>query len=251
MSGKEQDIEMIDEFLDGKLSDTQLEAFNVRVAEDENFRQLVQEMKIIQRAVISKSREDLLEKIKAVDQEEKADSNSTESGKLIKMNARVWYRVAAIISFVAIAGYAMFQILDTNDLNLYDKYYSHYSDLSIPASRSGDPEQTAIQFALESYMENDFNSIHELLQDVDAANVEAALLRGLAYLGQENFEQAILYLEIVANSETQFTASGRYYLALSFIGIGEMNQALNWLESIRSSSMFPVEKLIQELKSSF
>ena len=249
MSNKGNDIDLIDNYLEGNITEEDISLFNNRVAEDKDFKMLLDQISMIRGGVISKSREDILHRIREIEKEIIEDPAITNDNKIVRLPHTQWFRYAAAVFIIVVGGYILFTLFgDYKSSALFDKYYAPYAELKIPASRGGNPDQMAVQMALDSYHNNNYKQVHELIGNIDSANVEASLLKGLSYLDQENFAGAIPYLQIVAKSNTQFNDSGKYYLALALLGIGENNQAIEWLESIDSKDNFPVDKLLEDLK---
>jgi tetratricopeptide (TPR) repeat protein len=156
--------------------------------------------------------------------------------------------MAAAIALVAVAGYVLYSIFGGPTGSVYDKYYEPYTDFTIPPTRGTDPENEQVQKALDYYHEDNYQGVIDVLVDVQRLNVQASMLKGLAYMGLEDYEQAIPWLQIAAESESSFSDSGKYYLALSLVATGDPDAAISWLKLVDPNSFFPVESLLNELE---
>lgn len=249
MSENRIDIELIDDFLDGKLTGEDLFSFNKRKDEDEDFKVLFNEISLIRAATIAKSREDLLIKLKNVERDLEIDFDHKKISKIPIYFLKHWQRYAAIIVIVAASAFILFQLLSVSDKSqIIDKYLVQYAELKAPNSRGYDSDQIAIEEALESFMDGKYKRTIEQLKKVDPDNNFAALLNGISYLHIDKYDEAIPYLFTVAQSDEKFSDSGKFYLALGLYGIGEDNQAVYWLKLISTDSVLPVQEVLKDFE---
>ena len=116
MEPKDQDIELIDGYLLGRLDEAAIASFEKRLSEDEAFRQLFEEMQIIAAGIQRSSRNELLDQLKAVEAEiTSGEGHSEATYNVISINRdkkedtrRIWAPLAIAASVALLVGLVWF-----------------------------------------------------------------------------------------------------------------------------------------------
>jgi tetratricopeptide (TPR) repeat protein len=160
-------------------------------------------------------------------------------------------RVAAIGS-IALVSYLTFFRGPSLD-QLYSKYYSVYQ-ADIPVSSRG-TEQTDLNLEFEQgiieYNKGDFQKSLDFFQNAlydEGKDPVISFFAGLACMEIKQFEKAIGYLNITKEADSLYSTKATWYIALSYLKLGEIEKASEQLDELIEEGSFKVVEA-QRLKS--
>jgi tetratricopeptide (TPR) repeat protein len=141
-------------------------------------------------------------------------------------------RVAACI-FIITSGAAIFKYTTTSSSSLYNKYYSSYA---LSTSRG-----TATQDAMEeAYNSKNWTAVIALFHAAKEKTNQSYFLTGMANLELKKYDEAIDKFQQVIAANVQsgsdyFQDEAEFYLAMSWLGRNDVNEALPILEKIKDN----------------
>lgn len=203
-----------------------------------------------------------------IDQAIKASEELNYKGRTIERKSTL-RPLRAIASIAAVAvlslglGWLVFNLNESNPDELFASYYDVYAnDVTVTLrGEEGEITNVALQTAMSAYDQQDYQKSALLLEEMIAANPEdviATYYAGLSYLelGQlkkaaDYLAKAANYLEMTRLNNSVYYTSATWYLALTNIKQGKINEAKQILKDLRNSNdSFYVKKakaLLKEL----
>ena len=159
-----------------------------------------------------------------------------------------WMLFAASISFLIIVTFSWWFLSGTmSSTELYADFYSPYPD--VITSRGS--EQSKLNNGLFLYESEQYGkAVKELEKFIIEypAKKEALFYLGQAYLANDEEDKAIpLFKELKSSPDFSFVEATEWYLALSYLKVGDMNKAKKELSQISSSAKHAYRKQSQKL----
>lgn len=239
-------MEMLDSYLDGKLTAEEMKTFEAVMARDEV---LYREFKLHQdmsRALLNDKADDFRKLLdKAHLRYEKRDRRP------------LFYKMAAaFIVFLAVGGIVMLlshRSSPTKDLA--DKYYQTYQPLN--GVRSEDPKQDKIlSTAFQAYDKGDyFTSARnfETLLKLNPNNNQVRFYLAVSYMENKSETNAIRLLqEIIDSRDVYYLSQSEWYLGICYLWLGRKDEAILPFERLAKKKGFyqqQAQKMLDELKS--
>ncbi len=157
---------------------------------------------------------------------------ATPKGAAIRSLYRNTLRVAACIVILT-GGAAIFKYTTTSSAGIYEKYYSTYT---LNTSR-GTGTQSAIE---EAYNKKSWTEVVNLFNAAKEKNNQSYFLAGIADLELKKYDVAIDKFQQVIAANVQsgsdyFQDEAEFYLAMSWLGRNDVNEAIPLLEKIRDN----------------
>lgn len=158
--------------------------------------------------------------------------------------------IAAAI-FIAFAAYFFINKMRHDPVRLYAEYYQSYPNVNQPLTR--DLDQNENPFFLYEKGEyrkalDRFNSRLEAFPGDEAA----IFYSGIIYMELKDFKEAIEYFKNVTDlGQTRFSRPAQWYMALSYIALGNSEMALENLREIAKKDDrygTDAEKILERLK---
>ncbi len=255
-------MEKIDRYINGQLSDDENAEMRQRIAEDESFRKLFDDMEIItdgiRKSAASSSVEEKLAKLKETihleedteieesthegiaDEEEQIRLEPTEiqypqAGKTIVLGFpvaeiinRYKIAIAAAVSLVVVAWFALNPFGTLSGPELFAEHFEPYPNV-IGMTRGADQQQVDQRTAAYmAYDQGDYAQAVEvfgkILPESDDQTLDLFYL-GNAYLAIGNNEKAVAAFKEVVEAQTGLTINAKWYLGLSYLNSGELESA--------------------------
>ena len=240
-----EDIELIDRFLTGQLSDEERKYVVTRLAMDAEFRELHDDLEVMIEGIRESGRKDSREegeeipfKPEAPDMEEgEIQSDGSVAVPLILVWwKRPLYKVAATVFVLMAVSMLIFQPFGSmsND-EFVDEYFAALAPSEAPTRSTVEDLRVSAYGAYEQ--ENYKLAIEKFEQVIQqgSANIEDRFFLGISYVAADQYQDAIVQLEEVAATGDGYKVHAQWYLALSYVGIDEHDKAISILEEISSS----------------
>ena len=217
-----QDLNIIDKYLNGKLTPAEKIAFDKRKAEDAAFSEEVSFQQQLKEALFSKERHDLRQHIQQVRSEEKIVS--------INKNRRpsVWVRLSIAAVFLMLIGFVFYK---TNSpvqtpFEIANNYY-HIDNSIFGNLKSIGQIDDALREGIESLDKKDFQAtINNLVQFPE--NEKAIYALAHAFYGNKEFEKAAgQFKKLSENGSPVFREKSKWYLLLSYLADGRLGGQVN------------------------
>lgn len=152
-------------------------------------------------------------------------------GVVRSLYRRYSLRAAALILVITSSAF-LYKYLSISSQSLYNRYYSSYE---LNTSR-GAGDQAPIQKAYEA---KDWSTVLSLAGSAKSKDNQTEFLAGMADLELKRYDDAITHFEeiIAVNSHAGtdfYQDEAEYYLAISWLARGKVNEAMPILEKIRA-----------------
>ena len=247
--------ERIDRYLAGKLSTEEAQAFENTLAQDQEFRQEYENIKMVRalaqdyglreevRSIRQSMRREMAKETTATPTSEPptlVDTTPSEPDNvrpLFRPLSAYAGRIAAGVA-VLLVGFIMFQYATLSNEDLYAEKVMPYQ---IAASRSVEvPDATRENRLEQQYRSQQLDEVMDTYEQMDNPSLMAMFLAGNAYLQEGQTDQAIdAFNKIVVINGSQginrFEEDAQYYLALSYLKADRLADALPLLEEINDN----------------
>ena len=215
-------IELIENFVEGKLSENERKDFETRLIVDGDFKEEFDLYKSVVAGIKASGLENLKAKMKEADYE--LDSNNVVELKFAKkQNSRLYYSIAA--SIVLILGIAFIWNFNSgNSLSdLADSVYE--KDKGLPVEMSVNIQ--TLNDAMNSYKTGDYHTAQNHLLNIlhnNQANDTTIFYLGLVEYELGNFIKSQEYFNAISDSSI-YCPKAEYRLLLSLLKINSVNDA--------------------------
>jgi len=275
MDLSDQDIEQIERYLLGELTDEERTALEQRMKTDPEFADEVSFMRDIINVSKQEGRQHLREHLKKAEQKEAAKieaeiNQETEAEKkwnktnfINRRNWIYWATAAAAAIFVGL----YFGIITPSGLGkkIYNEHFEPYPNKVIPSTRGIEVPENFAHFsqeeynlvvrAMKHYQRGNYKEASELFeQHVNRKKENAALIfyKGISQLKSGKEKQAEENLRyILNNKESEFRQEAQWYMALTYLKVNEIESARETLKKISETTGHPyknkAEKVIGEI----
>lgn len=237
------DIDLIEHYLDGSLSETERLAFEERVNNEVELRAQVEEMKVIREGIVRASRKEVLKSLQALE----ATLPAVEA-PVIPLWRNTWLQVAAGISLLAVCAYLLWPRTQES-AQLFAEYFEPYPNIIMPTVRGVvENDSTVKAQAYRAYDQQNYAEAIRLFEAVQQKDEGVLLYLGNSYLASGQPEKALPLLEKVLNNYDAFDEQAEWYVAVSYLKLEERDKAREALKKVvaRESSYKSKAQLILE-----
>ncbi|HVS96724.1 MAG TPA: hypothetical protein VHE54_09565 [Puia sp.] len=142
-------------------------------------------------------------------------------------------RAAACVLIVASSAF-LYKYLSVSSQSLYDRYYSTYE---LNTSRGAGDERPVVK----AYDAKDWSAVLSIAGSAKNKDNQAEFLSGIADLQLKKYDDAISHFEQIIAVNTiggtdYYQDEAEYYLAISWLAMHKVNEAMPILEKIRSDA---------------
>jgi tetratricopeptide (TPR) repeat protein len=239
-------MEMLDSYLDGKLTVEQMKLFEAAMANDEK---LYLEYKLHQdmsRALLNDEADDFRKMLeKAHQRYEKKDRRPL-----------IYKMAAAVFVFLAVGGIVLLLSHKTSPTrDLADKYYQTYQPLN--GVRSADPLQDKIlSTAFQAYDKGDFKTSamnFETLLKMNPVNNQVRFYLAVSYMENKKETDAVaLFQDIIDSRDVYYLSQSEWYLGICYLWLGRKDEAVLPFERLAKKKGFyqqQAQKILIDLKN--
>lgn len=234
MSSSEKDIELIDRFLKGSLSEVEFTAFESRVSNDAVFANQLKELKLLRQGARLSKMESLFETLK--DTEAKS---SEATIKPIQTNRRSWIKYAAAASVVFLIGLTYFLLNPTepNSEKIFAEAFTPYPNNVIKRSGS-DTNSDLKKSAYLAYDSKQFEKSIPLFQELLKTEGDSITLFYMAnaYLANQQSDEALETFNTFLPNAGQMTNQTNWYLSLTYLQRGDFEKCREILEELSAGT---------------
>jgi hypothetical protein len=219
-------IDHLDNSLEGKDSP----GMEQRIGSDA---EAAQEWVYIRLAVEAVQETGLYEQVGTVRSAWQAQQSATKpTGAVVHTIYRNMLRAAACI-FIITSGAALYKYTTTSSAGVYQKYYSSYA---LNTSRGA----TAQDAQEQAYTDKNWTEVLSLFDKTKGKSNKSYFIAGMADLELKKYDDAISkFQHIIASNVLSggdyFQDEAEFYLAMSWLGRGDANEALPLLEKIKAN----------------
>lgn len=236
----------IEEYLDGNLSDKELQDFLKLRAGDPGF-----SAEIFLRAEINEAIKDknFIEFRKLLDENTKQTNPSFTKLSFQRELLRTWHLAAASFSLILVVG-GLWYILSNKPFSterLVSKYYKPAHPILQVRSVEANTDD-ALKEAFNFYQQNDYTSALKYFNSLEN-QITAKFYSGVCYIELEQYNKAITSFEFVINDKDNlFVEQAEWYLGLIYLMNNQKGQAVSQFKKISSSESYYSNQAIEILK---
>lgn len=252
-------IDRIDRYLSGELSPDETRQLEQDLARNADLRQLLEGVRITQRAVqignirgeVRQAQALFTERLRQEPDEEAPET--ANMGRVIPMpnsrSGRVspfgWVTRIAAGVLLLLVGFAGYQAATLDGQNLYDEKNINYR---LGATRSSGEPPSLLE---DRYRTGDYAGVIRQGASLSARKAPDWYLMAMAHLRQNQFEQAVEHFEQarVANQafvNRYYEPETDYYLGLAYLGAGQYDKAYQTWKPIRDDAEHSYHDLISQ-----
>jgi len=253
------DIQLIEKFLEGKMSDEEKKEFEKKLNVDKSLNAMMTDMNLlvegIKMSAAQSSKEEKSDRLKFFNEindiEKNAFEISSPAAKIVPMYRRPWVLSAAasVILLVTVTFYFMREQTPINE-KLYTAYFEPFDSPGSGLTR-GNSEVTLKTEAYEAYDNGNYKVAAQLFEQIikEKEDPIAQLCLGNSYLAQNDFPKAEKIFTDMVTKRTELITQANWYLALTYLKENKMERAKATLWEISKSSTYgeKARKLLKEL----
>ena len=230
----------IKQYINGQLTGSDLEAFEIYLRENLEFQEEVRSQMIIHSASNKMRDEELKERMSAIE-----DQVSTKNS----VNYKVFIRWAAVLLFVTLPIYYFIAESGKSDQDLYMAYFEPYPNVLGPTR---DDNSIAID-GMVDYETEAYNQAANKLSKALAANPQNNAIRlylGISLMNTGRFDEAITVLEPIPDN-SRFAYQSKWYTSLAYLAQKNNKKAIMLLEELERDGSYSeqAKKLLGEIGS--
>lgn len=260
-------IELIEKYLEDKLTGRDLKEFNRRVKEDLSFKILLEEMELVIGGIKRSARSSLQGQLEEIDKQlpeiEIKESKNRTSVFTINRSKKIKPIIRKVIAVAAMLTSAYF-ISPVHDIvycnNLYNSNMTVYQDIGNGIHRSGTQIESTKSKAYIAYNNEDYKNAIDLFNKLEVKNSHTLLSMGYSYLaikdydsGRKCFKEVINIESLQNNPDSQFLIdNSKWYLAMSYIKTRNKEEAKIILLDLANSNddySEKAKKLLKQIES--
>jgi len=224
---------LIDKYITGKLEDTELWEFRVKLEQDAELAQEVALRKEIYKAIGNDKKMELLQTLNSFE-----STTHTRHFRINIYSRQVQALAASIIVLLIIGAGFLTNYLGSNDasnLNIYTEYF--VDEGSLLATRSNAETSNAlVKTGINLYNNGQYDQAISLF-DAYPENIIARLYSGFSYMNLKKFDIAEGQFKFILNhGDNIFIDQAEWNLGLSYLGDNKTEQATSIFTKIASEN---------------
>lgn len=250
MSKPQNEIDLIEQYLEGSLDEEKKQLIEKKISKDENFAEEIEQHKLLIDGLKYSERRKLYEKLKTWDLELSNDFE-LKPKHMIRQPTNWYYGIASIILFISISLLIYSNFYSGYD-NLVADYYNPYT--YIPGINRGEAiADNSLDHIFKYYDRGDYIQTIQLIDQLedDQKTEQLNFILANAYQANTNYYYAIKVYEQIINTGSIYVTGSKWYLALCYLSVKHVEQATILLEELKGSatSYSPKAKnLLEDLK---
>jgi tetratricopeptide (TPR) repeat protein len=250
---RQQDLNIIDQYLIGTLSELETIEFDHRLQSDDKFRGQFEQFKLIISGIQYSARIDAIAKIKQI---ENAMPKIVKTGKpknLKLLNPYIYYAVAGclFICLVFSLFYLNYKGKHENNKTLFSAYFEPYPNVAYPATRYVNDSLTIVQKAFAAYDQKNYNEANEFFKAIPGYEKDPTISFYLAvtYMAINDCKNAEKFFLKLLNKNQAINDKVLWYLALSYLEENNTTKAAEYLQQLTVTQNIYTENATKILKN--
>lgn len=235
-------LESVERYYNGIMAQDQRADFEEQLHKDPAFKTQVEDVRAILLAI---EQQTLKESLEAYHQELPAqDPNKNPEKPTAKVHFRIFLKIAIAAAIIVGLGLFWYSSSSSNE-KLYSKYFT--PDPGLPTTMSTS-DNYVFYDGMVNYKQGQYDTAISKWKKLqpETTNDTITYFLGVAYLADNNPEQAISYLdETTQHKESVFLEDAYYYLGLAYLKSDETEAAH---QAFQQSSSPKSQEILQKLK---
>ncbi len=204
---------IMEDYVMGKLSSQELSNFEQQLQNDPDLKQSLEDYKLLVAGIKYSGRHQLLNKLKAIEEEFSEKSNKTKTVRLIP---RRFYYIAASLAIILVSLILIFRLPEPSSRQLAQAYFNPYPTTIGSSTRSINQNHSDLDEAMNNFEAGNFDKSIEILKTLPIDKNE--------YIIQ-------FYLANAYQAKSSFDEAEKIYIELQQRG-GELQDQVNWYLSL-------------------
>lgn len=222
----QENLEIVDRYLEGSLSEQERTAFEERLLHDQILQQQVTDMKLMRAGIKQASRNAALQKLKVLEETLPAVNQN-------RLN--IWYNTwlqAAAVLLIGLLVY-IFWPVSVDEQELFATHFEVYPNIIMPTVRGEVINDSTIKaLAFSAYDQKKYEEAAALFSSIDQKDATVLFYLGNCYLASNQAERALPLFEKVLNEYEVFDEQAEWYIAVSYLKLEERERAKQALEKV-------------------
>jgi tetratricopeptide (TPR) repeat protein len=229
---------LIDSYLDGELTGSELNDFLKEVERNPALAREVKLHKRVNKFLVDKAEEeDLREHLndihKAYLDSGAIDRSNTSSTD--KRSKRIYFLIAAGI-LLLFGVYFISKLCQPSNKKIYAEYFQPFKITAVTRGGRGDDSITLMKNAKAKYENSKYDEAAVLFKkvlQVDSADPEAYFLLGICYMEMDSMNAASILFQNKVLLESIYNADAGWYLGLCYVKMNEISKAVEQFQKIK------------------
>ena len=248
---KERFVKQITEYLNGELEGDALQNFENEMSVDAEFRQLVEEDRLIREGVQLMVLEKTKRELQELEKELSGSQSRKKTTNVISLRRWMGWTAAAVV-LIALGWWVLFDKDQVTHEDLYAAYFEPEPNLFHPEQRGGE-ELALIDRAFQAYDYENHEQAIRLFEDLLKERYDASVqfYLGVSYLADENPDKALKALNDFLKNSQDMQNEAKWFMALAHLKSGEIDKTREQLEVItktKNSKTSQAVALMKQLK---
>ena len=242
MMNKNYTQELIEKYLEGRLTEKERKKFDQLYKENKEFKEEVDFEEYVARTLQD---EDIIQFREKIAETMKKRKREYYYGWINKATMKY----AAIVVTVFALGFGAINVFE-KDYSNNDLFNKYYSSEQVNISRSSNANIVeAVRYYQSGQYVNAIDQFKDLLEK-DASNIAVRFYLGVSYVETKNFNKAIeSFRYIISDQDNLYIEHAEWYLGLCYLKNEEMDKAINQFTIIAESEDNYYSKKAQNLLS--
>jgi len=235
MDSHRQHMEWIDKYLDDRLTAGELEVFEKMQQEDGSFKEMVNDMKMLVSGIRYSARDSLRKEIRGWESRQQDLAGQPNLIRRMRFRRIGWVSLAAAACLVAFLYLGVIRPTPSERTAnaIYREYYDGvYQNFIALDYRSGENTNTAHQEAFKAYDLKDYQKATTLFSEIPQKSDTVLFYLGNSWLALKKYEKAGDCFQKALETGQFMVDQSRWYLALSLIKTGKMDEAESLLREL-------------------
>ncbi len=214
----EKDIEIIEAYLRGELSENELVTIEEKIKSDKDFAsqvEMLRDMSVALKADVNGFNQTLASVMISEERKEK---------KVVPI--RKWLMVAAAIAALMVV-FFLFNTSSPDDL--YTAYFEMPPENVITRN---DASNTSLDQAITAYKRTDYRQALSLFDSMNPKSTEVVFYSAMCHMAEGNHDQSVPLLESIQGTAGSLNSAVEWYLGLSHFQLGNNDQARDILTNL-------------------
>lgn len=230
MNMHEEDLQLIEKYIDGELDGKALADFHARMEADVEFAQAVRMEEDIMESIELWGNKELKNKLEKIGEEE---IGNAEIKNINTRRRKFLWAAAAVLGLAVIAKFAL-HISPPSPEKLYADYAAHEFNFTEKGNNAKLINTAENKLAEKQYGEA--LPLLEKLTALDAQNNDFQLALGICHLEVNDYEKALSIFSELETNAPLYIGEAKWYKALVFLKKGDLGESLQLLAEIPESS---------------
>ncbi|HYG37972.1 MAG TPA: tetratricopeptide repeat protein, partial [Cytophagales bacterium] len=254
MIDEEKDIEIIERYLDEKLSPQELAEFQERLASDEEFEKSFQTYRVLIEGLKNSGRNTLRQKLKKLEASISVEESFDKKRMGISLNSIYSYSAAATILLLITFTFIFIIRYNSSPTELFAENFEPYPNVIAPTTRgeeSGKSPQEQAFYLYDSEQYEQAAVLFEKILKTEEKDPAVLLYTANAYLATGDQASAIKKLESLIKTESHFLTQGLWFISLAYLANNQPEQAKIYLKKLKDQDVSysqKAEKILENLE---